>query len=550
MDRDRITAHGGPSSNTIDQMGSAGTIYIQQTGGAGTLKVSNYDPISNQTVASDQATPAEIVGKHKIVRAEDRGNGRWAIEFERVLEDIVEFGELPSGGVPKIGYRGFTLHSEALVNIELEAKSGFPNMFLFRDDGDLTLDDFMVSLNGYRWSSSEYYQVSGKVLTLPAGSYMVAFGPDDMEVDDAVNENWYIYYNIGAYKLTIRRDRNFLPFSHHQLAGFLVDLDAGDPEGPYYEIVEMEGNNRMIVSAAADLTGIVGNHLVGVHRLAALEVSGGSHLDFGDDRLTIDDVANSSLSSGSMVSAGDVNDKLFNDIISRWIGGAWQLYATKSFESLSMAGGNLILPGLTVDTDLILGSSATLTADAVAAGNVFINGAQVTARSMDTTGGFAGQVKINSGSDVRVNTLYTDLLDVDNAYLEVLPVGRFEVADIEDIGEDRWRVSHLQGSVDIQESGSTTYSGEGSVYHLPFTVWKEEAHDINLSTTFRYSYIYIFKDDGYISCPSDQVAYRYSSSSKSNNIQNLWLTPGDYLVAVGGYSLSCSEARGGYNTSS
>jgi hypothetical protein len=161
FDQVRISAYGGASSETEAQLGAAGTIYLRSADGPGVLKVSNLDSANGQTIPSDQPTPVEVVGKHRITTVTNLGDNRWSLVI----------------------------------------------------DGTLA--------------------------------------------------------------------------AHRNYAGYYIDPDVSDLTGPYYEIVDTQGENGLIVFAMDDLSGMATKDLAGVHKITRLQLAGGATVDFGSDRIML-----------------------------------------------------------------------------------------------------------------------------------------------------------------------------------------------------------------------------------------------------------------------
>ena len=84
--------------------------------------------------------------------------------------------------------------------------------------------------------------------------------------------------------------------------GLLVDLDASTAEGPFYTIIE-NSDESLVIETDDDLSTVVNNQLIGVHIFERLNVTGGAQVDFGDDKVIVNDIANSSIDASSSVSA-------------------------------------------------------------------------------------------------------------------------------------------------------------------------------------------------------------------------------------------------------
>ena len=90
------------------------------------------------------------------------------------------------------------------------------------------------------------------------------------------------------------------------LDGREVDLDAGETVGAHYTI-DSNTADTLQVRTNDDLSAVVGNELVGVQRVASLVVTGRADVDFGQDRLVIDDVAGSRIEAGSTLRVGELD---------------------------------------------------------------------------------------------------------------------------------------------------------------------------------------------------------------------------------------------------
>ncbi|HEX6927951.1 MAG TPA: LamG domain-containing protein, partial [Gammaproteobacteria bacterium] len=97
--------------------------------------------------------------------------------------------------------------------------------------------------------------------------------------------------------------------------GIDVDLDAANVTGPLYRIVS-NTVNTITVHTTDDLTGMAGRELIGVHTFATLQVLGRADVDFGGDRVIVNDLDNSRVSAGSTLRAGQVQKELLEAEIS------------------------------------------------------------------------------------------------------------------------------------------------------------------------------------------------------------------------------------------
>ncbi len=66
--------------------------------------------------------------------------------------------------------------------------------------------------------------------------------------------------------------------------GIGVDLDASDDLSSLY-VIESNTQNALVIRTNDDLSGVLGNELVGVHTFGAVSTLGGASIDFGDDKV-------------------------------------------------------------------------------------------------------------------------------------------------------------------------------------------------------------------------------------------------------------------------
>jgi hypothetical protein len=70
-------------------------------------------------------------------------------------------------------------------------------------------------------------------------------------------------------------------------AGYLIDPDAFDMDGPYYDILGVQEENGLLVYSENDLSFFVNGDLVGVHEIGKLQIEGGAFVNFGWDRILV-----------------------------------------------------------------------------------------------------------------------------------------------------------------------------------------------------------------------------------------------------------------------
>ncbi|TLM76761.1 hypothetical protein FDY93_12425, partial [Microbulbifer harenosus] len=84
------------------------------------------------------------------------------------------------------------------------------------------------------------------------------------------------------------------------LDGTMVDLNAGDTTSRHYRI-ESNTENVLTLITDDDISGVVGQELVGVHTFESIRVTGGASVSFGGDRLTVLNPSTSHIDSQSVV---------------------------------------------------------------------------------------------------------------------------------------------------------------------------------------------------------------------------------------------------------
>ncbi len=89
--------------------------------------------------------------------------------------------------------------------------------------------------------------------------------------------------------------------------GIDVDLDASEEASLHYTVIS-NTTNTITLQTTDDLSGVLGNELVGVHTLETLTVSGASSVTFGYDKLLINNLVDSFVEPGSSLTTGSGSD--------------------------------------------------------------------------------------------------------------------------------------------------------------------------------------------------------------------------------------------------
>lgn len=139
--------------------------------------------------------------------------------------------------------------------------------------------------------------------------------------------------------------------------GIDVDLDASEQLSPLY-VIETNTRDTITVLTNDDLTGIVGNELVGVHTFETLTVVNGAKADFGKDKLNILNPTDSTVGSESEVSAGYIEASFIEGALAQT--GSLLLNHEISYDSLELSGvqsGLITAPAIRILNDFLLTDS-------------------------------------------------------------------------------------------------------------------------------------------------------------------------------------------------
>ncbi|MGD9172148.1 MAG: hypothetical protein PVI97_19180, partial [Candidatus Thiodiazotropha sp.] len=363
--------------NDSGNSAGAGTRLTQSAvDGTRTLVVDNGDADGTPRAS----TPIRAVGRHLIQSVTELGNDQWRIA---VGEDHIPVDEVFNGVVPcslgecLVQYHTVHLNTPAQLTIASSYRGQSRRFYLFnrvfRDDGSLTVDDHVAQ-------DSEY---SDQIFNLAAGDYIIAVGIREdwcgegcfvnMSIEEAVNgvmtssHSGDMTYAITVSSEVPAADSTWqLPGSGQGVADRYVSLDADDPDSPLYRVID-NTHETLVVESTVGLSGVVDNELIGVHVFETLAVRNGASVDFGDDRVIINDLAGSELNDGELILS--------------------DLDAETVQHFLGSGGGTLILPNAVQITDDLTMSGSSLEADSLnLTGNLTLSGGALVVNSLDLTG--------------------------------------------------------------------------------------------------------------------------------------------------------------------
>ena len=264
-------------------------MFLTGTGDDGTLLIDN-----DGRQAGSESTGVEHIGRYEITAATDLLDGTWEIDTLPLTDVGFSFTETVNNG---LGARiPFSVGRAQTLRMQISASGFTPHTYVFRDDGNLTDDDVVQNLTTN----------TNITFSIQPGDYLLVVGVWWANQPSDTRRNY-----TGTY--TISLNTNAAPWLPTNLAfdfglqGLLVDLDAADGVSTVYPIASNDGY-RLIIATADDLSGVVGNELIGVHRFQRIESRNGASADFGGDRVEVVDLPGSVVEPGAVVNVGEDSD--------------------------------------------------------------------------------------------------------------------------------------------------------------------------------------------------------------------------------------------------
>jgi hypothetical protein len=421
------------TSNAFEDNGAAGTVFIKDPAQPyGSLIIENGRDV--QTV---DKTSIRSVGRHIINSVTDLGNNRWEIAVASDGEVYVdETGTLGTGQTDSVTYYYFTLAEPREVTIEILNRDFDANLYLFRYNGSVE-PSYEI----------DHASAGESVLTsyLDAGAYVIAVGDTKMYQSDAANGTNSDAQAGGNYTIKVVDSTHRIKPTDLTIGlgaqGLWVDLDASSFDGTYYRIAE-SGTDTLVIDTTDDLSVYQGKELVGVHQFDKLVVQSGANVDFGDDKVIVNNLTESSFNGGT-VTAGQINESWINtfsndantdNVIIRQplsLGAA-----VISLDSIAFSGGlsvsgdvsigsgaSISTPNLAADNILLSGTGSQLTVDGVTASGqiTVLNGAAVTTYPANKDTKTVHTLSINAGTTVTVDA--SSKIDVSYKGYDGLHVG-------------------------------------------------------------------------------------------------------------------------------
>ncbi len=299
FDMANVQAKGGAYS-TLYNIAGSGTVYLKYDNETdGHLVVDN-----GGNNAALYSTPIRSVGRHVIQRVTDLGGDNYELYVGTNNSVHQKFsGSVTSTGTGSIAQHTFALNESRNVTIEITRSDFDSQIYLLEDTGTS-----LVYINTDRDSGNGFYSRI-KDVQLSAGNYVVAVGADYYGSSDAISgTRSYATDKYGFYTLKVDTDRNVDTWSASDpvngwgLDGLQVTLDPADLSSALYTIVSNTEESITVSSPGLDLTTVITpgiSELLGVRHLETLNIGAGAHIDFGGDRIIVNDTINSFIDSGS-----------------------------------------------------------------------------------------------------------------------------------------------------------------------------------------------------------------------------------------------------------
>ena len=138
------------------------------------------------------------------------------------------------------------------------------------------------------------------------------------------------------------------------LQGLEVSLDSANIAAARYPII---GNteNTLVIDTADDLSGAVGNELIGVHTFQSVQITDGAWLELGEDRLFVLQANASVLEAGTTISAGQLQQEIISLALESGAGiVSGQPIQVASLTSVGSGQSTIVAPSLSVEGDALI----------------------------------------------------------------------------------------------------------------------------------------------------------------------------------------------------
>jgi len=323
---------GGRISIEVENQGSyTGAVRTQsgtQGGAVGTVfRKTNSAEFGSLFVQSDssfprfqEVTPIRSVGRHTIQSVESLGNDLWQIntaDTDQLVDQTLAGSFQCGGGDCDVPLHSLNLTQASRVVIEsgiIPASgpfnpTGIPFVipYVFQTAGDELY--FPLEVNVNEDGDHRPAQDGNWVFDLPAGNYDIAIGlmllqcPEGcyyQELTSDIDIAAGVYQNLQqgiAYDLKLIASAQAkwgLAQNYRDIKDLHVSLDASNANPVLYKILS-NSQTSFVIESFDDLSTTIGNELIGIHRFETITIEGGVNLNFGEDRVIVDDIFGSSI---------------------------------------------------------------------------------------------------------------------------------------------------------------------------------------------------------------------------------------------------------------
>ncbi len=209
--------------------------------------------------------------------------------------------------------------------------------------------------------------------------------------------------------------KTYDPVFERGLDGIAVDLDARDQIGALYPITSNTTTSITIDdsnSNIADLTTLIGLELIGTHTFDRLQITNGASVDFGSDRVIINNPIATDFLNANHIRMGEMNLSALDVMLSQLTETTTlELLNTISPDLINLSNGNVIIQNdLNVATNLTINNTAKLivngsinvTGDISIGTFASLNSFNITSSNVLIDGGLISTSILNVSSDITI----------------------------------------------------------------------------------------------------------------------------------------------------
>lgn len=424
-----------------------------------------------------------------------------SVLLDGAIDASARYGELASGG-------SVVVEASDLLGVGVISANGSRDAYVVQGAGGriaLKVDDlsgFTGSTQAYSGASSvptdrSYMAGAGTIFSKNAGQQygeltvnnnLNSINPNPLNGD---KQYWYAktpVRSVGKHAIiAIQQVESGLwaidvdnaqwkasePEQRWGLDGLQVDLHAADAGiGDVLYTIESNTENRLYIRTNHDLTIYQNDELVGVHTLDKLNVKNGGFVNFGDDRLVVNDIYGSDFGALGIISAGEMSVELQQRIIDRGCG-------------LVLHRGTLTMPGLALQNSVAVYGADNL----VIQGDMALSNSTLELAAPGTVTA-TGEMQLLNGSTITAATIINSSLNGFN------PVN-IEISDNAFIDATSKIDQDTNGRVFSLSNGESFNECHGGCYNSGGVNYDDYTHAIYAGSSY--------ESGGYISLSADNL---------------------------------------------